>query len=113
MFVGVVGLRTVVGDVAGLVVERRGVPVVAGVVLVDLVVPRVLRGVVVVDGFGAGFVDGLLLGRLVLPPPMVPPPAAGSCCALVMLANANRHMNAVREIRGRRHRVNIRVLLRL
>lgn len=108
VFIGlraVVGLRTVVGDVAGFVVERLGVPVVAGVVLVDLVVPRVLRGVVV--GLLAGLVDGLLLGRLVLPPPIVPPPAAGSCCALVMLAYANRQTNAVRDIRGRR-RVDIR-----
>ncbi|HEU4795782.1 MAG TPA: hypothetical protein VFT02_09140, partial [Pyrinomonadaceae bacterium] len=81
--------------------------------VLDRVVLRVLRGVVVVEGFVAGLVDGLLLaGRPVLPPPIVPPPAAGSCCALVTLAHANKQRNAVREIaaweiRGRGRRVDI------
>ena len=92
------GLRTVVG-----VVGR----VVAGVVRGDRVV-RVLRDVVVPDGLFAGLFAGLLLaGRLVLPPPIVPPPAAGSCCAMALTV-ASRHTNAEREIRGRRHRVDIR-----
>ena len=96
-----VGLRTV-----GVVVGRVVAPVVTGVVLVERVA-RVLRGVVVLDGLFAGLLAGLLVGRLVLPPPIVPPPAAGSCWAIA-LAHANRQTNAVREIRERRHRVDIR-----
>ena len=92
-----VGLRTVAGRLLG---------VVAGVL--DRVVLRVVRGVVVDVGLLPVRVVGLLeLGRLVLPPPIVPPPAAGSCWAIA-LAQANRHTNAVMEIRGRRHRVDIR-----
>ena len=97
----VVGLRTVVGLVVAPVAGFLVVPVVR---VVDLAVPRVLRGVVVVDGLFAGL---LLDGRLVLPPPITPPPAAGSCWAFVMFADANKHTNAVREIRETRHRVNI------
>ena len=99
------GLRTVgvvVGRVLAPVVGRVVAPVVG---LVDRVVPR--RGVVVPNGLFAGLFAGLLVvGRLVLPPPIVPPPAAGSCWAIA-LAHATRQTNAVREIKGRRHRVDI------
>ena len=93
-----------VGDVAVVV----GLRLEAGVVrLVDGVV--VLGVVELADvGLLAGFVVGLVLGRPVLPPPIVPPPVAGSCCAIAMLAKASRHTKAESEIRGSRHRVDMR-----
>ena len=68
-----------------------------------------LTGVVVAVGLLlAGFVVGVVLGRLVVPPPIVPPPVAGSCCAIATLAEASRHTKAEREIRESRHRVDMR-----
>ena len=94
-----------------LVVVPVGLRPEAGVVRrVDGVVGLVLGVVELADaGLFAGFVAGLVLGRPVLPPPIVPPPVAGSCCATAMDAQANRHTKTEREIRGSRHRVDMRI----
>jgi hypothetical protein len=99
--VGVVP-EAVVPDVVGLRLEAGVVRLVDGVVVLGVVVE--LEDV----GLFAGLVAGLVLERPVLPPPIVPPPVAGSCCAIAMLAQASRHTKAESEIRGSRHRVDMR-----